>query len=142
MVVSLPSGQYWGLGGRGSDARGRGAPSARVAQGRPVVGGSAARVTAGLQELADVEGDPDAGDAVVLDVQPVGDGEGLAVLAGCCPLPWMSSACLPRGSFALADDAEAAGGEASVIQSTVSTSLPRTCPVSLTCWAVAAWASG
>ena len=27
-------------------------------------------------------------------------------------------------------------------QSTVRTSLPRTCPASLTCWAVAAWASG
>ena len=53
----------------------------------PVVDGLAARVTAGLQELAEVEGDPDAGDAVVLDVQPVGDGEGLAVLAGCCPSP-------------------------------------------------------
>jgi hypothetical protein len=73
-----------------------------------VVGGSAARVTAGLQELAEVEGDPDAGDAVVLEVQPVGDGEGLAVPAGCCPF-------LDEFRLPLADDAEAAGGEAGVI---------------------------
>jgi len=57
-----------------------------------VVGGSAARVTVGLQELAEVEGDPDAGDAVVLDVQPAGDGEGLAS-PRVVPFPWMSSAC-------------------------------------------------
>ncbi|GAB2895871.1 hypothetical protein GCM10027074_74310 [Streptomyces deserti] len=41
-----------------------------------MAGGSAARVTAGLQELAEVEGDPDAADASVLDVRPAGDGEG------------------------------------------------------------------
>jgi len=65
------------------------------------VGGSAARVTAGLQELAEVEGDPDASDAVVLDVQPVGDGEGLAVPRGVSLS--LDEFRLPApGSFALA----------------------------------------
>jgi hypothetical protein len=73
-----------------------------------VVGGSAARVTAGLQELAEVEGDPDAGDAVVLDVQPVGDGEG-------SPSPRGVAVSLDEFRLPLADDAEAAEGEAGVI---------------------------
>jgi hypothetical protein len=45
------------------------------------------RHAAATEMDSQVHCDPDAGDAVVLDVQPVGDGEGLAVPAGCCPFP-------------------------------------------------------
>ncbi|MFD3538212.1 hypothetical protein ACFWUQ_01760 [Streptomyces sp. NPDC058662] len=43
------------------------------------MGGSAARVIAGLQQLEQVDGDPDAGDAAVLDVRPTSDGEGIGI---------------------------------------------------------------
>jgi hypothetical protein len=47
-----------------------------------------ARVTVGLQELAaEAEGDPDGGEASVLDVRPVGGTEGLAGPAGVLPSP-------------------------------------------------------
>jgi hypothetical protein len=68
----------------------------------PPAGGSAARVTAGLRELAEVEGDPGAGDAAILYARPAGDGGGLAGTAGVLRCPRMSSVLLPPGQLALA----------------------------------------
>jgi hypothetical protein len=51
------------------------------------MGGFAARVVAGLQELVEVDGDPDAGDAAVLGVRPADDGEGLDIPVGEVLLP-------------------------------------------------------
>ncbi|KUL24338.1 hypothetical protein ADL12_37650 [Streptomyces regalis] len=65
-----------------------------------MMGGFAARVVAGLQELVEVDGDPDAGDAAVLDVRPTDDGEGLDIPVGEVLLP-------APGRLALAPDAEA-----------------------------------
>jgi hypothetical protein len=40
------------------------------------MGGFAARVAADLQELVEIDGDADAGDAAGLDVRPADDGKG------------------------------------------------------------------
>ncbi|MCX5258901.1 hypothetical protein OOK27_33015 [Streptomyces canus] len=52
-----------------------------------MVDGFAARVTAGLQELAEIDGDPDAGDAVVLEVRPADGGGGWPGPRGLGPKP-------------------------------------------------------
>lgn len=74
--------------------------------GWPVVGGSAARVTVGLQELAAVEGDPDAGDAANLHAGRPATGKG-SPAPRVSPCPRMSSVLPPPGQLAFAPHTEA-----------------------------------
>jgi hypothetical protein len=74
-----------------------GAVDAGCSRGGLVMGGFAARVVAGLQELAEVGGHPDAADPAVLYVRSVDVGKGLDIPVGEVLLP-------APGRLALAPD--------------------------------------